>query len=86
MSPFSYSVSVWLNLGVKVVRKGLWTRGRDGTGLYLSRMLMNQNADSPHLYNAGKEGLLQSIGTWGFRDLRMLPDLVTQLGCEFRTS
>lgn len=42
--------------------------------------------DSPHLYNAGKEGLLQSIGTWGFRDLLMLPDLVTQLGCEFRTS
>lgn len=37
---FSYFVSRWLNFGVKLVRRGMWNRGREGTGLYLSSLLM----------------------------------------------
>lgn len=41
--------------------------------------------DSPNLSNARKEGLSQSIGNWWLWDLLMLPDYVTELGCELRT-
>lgn len=59
--PFSYFVSTWLNFGVKVVRRGMWNRGRDGTGLYLSSLLMIH----PISAMLGRKGYHRALETGG---------------------
>lgn len=59
-------------------------RERWNRSLFIKLAYVRPN-DSPNLNNARKEGLLQSVGNWRLWDLLMLPDYVTELGCEFRT-
>lgn len=39
----------------------------------------------PNLYDARKEGLLQSVANGRLWDLLILPDYVTERGCEFKS-